>query len=58
MQLRFIRQVASVIEDNEKPDNYINPKTLSRIEQTMLKEIFKRIEKFQTKLGFEFTGMA
>ena len=58
MQLRFIRQVASVIEDNEKPDNYINPKNLSRIEQTMLKEIFKRIEKFQTKLGFEFTGMA
>jgi hypothetical protein len=23
----------------------------------MLKEIFKRIEKFQTKLEFEFTGL-
>ncbi|MEA3279728.1 MAG: putative nucleotidyltransferase substrate binding domain-containing protein, partial [Thermodesulfobacteriota bacterium] len=58
MQMRFMRQVTSVIEENEKPDNYINPKKLSRIEQTMLKEIFKRIEKFQSKLGFEFTGLA
>ncbi len=57
MQMRFMRQVTSVIEENEKPDNYINPKKLSRIEQTMLKEIFKRIEKFQSKLGFEFTGL-
>jgi len=33
-----------------------NPKQLSRIEQTMLKKIFKRIEKFQAKLGFDFNG--
>ena len=58
MQMRFMRQVTSVIEENEKPDNYINPKKLSSIEQTMLKEIFKTIEKFQSKLGFEFTGLA
>jgi CBS domain-containing protein len=57
MQLRFVRQIESVIEENAKPDNYINPKKLSRIEQTMLKEIFKRIEKFQTKLSVEFTGL-
>ncbi|MFH1977140.1 MAG: DUF294 nucleotidyltransferase-like domain-containing protein [Pseudomonadota bacterium] len=57
MQLRFVRQVASVIDENSKPDNYINPKKLSRMEQTMLKEIFKKIEKIQTKLSFEFTGM-
>jgi len=57
MQLRFIRQITSVIDENKKPDNYVNPKKLSSIEQTMLKEIFKRIEKFQTKLGFEFTGV-
>lgn len=58
MQLRFIRQVAAVIEDNTKPDNYINPKKLTTIEQTMLKEIFKRIERFQAKLNFEFIGIA
>ena len=57
MQMRFMRQVTSVIEENEKPDNYINPKKLSSIEQTMLKEIFKSIEKFQSKLSFEFTGL-
>ena len=56
MQLRFVRQITSIIEENKKPDNYINPKKLSCIEQTMLKEIFKRIEKIQTKLSFEFTG--
>ena len=46
-----------MVEENAAPDNYINPKKLSRIEQTMLKEIFKRIEKFQGKLSFDFTGM-
>ena len=57
MQLRFARQISAVIDEGGKPDNYINPKKLSRIEQTMLKEIFKRIEKFQTKLSFDFTGL-
>jgi len=57
MQLRFIRQFTVVLEQNGQPDNYINPKKLSRIEQTMLKEIFKRIAKFQTKLELEFIGV-
>jgi CBS domain-containing protein len=57
MQLRFVRQINAVIEENRKPDNHINPKKLSHIEQTMLKEIFKRIEKFQTKLSLDFTGI-
>jgi CBS domain-containing protein len=57
MQQRFVRQVRAVIEEKAEPDNYINPKKLSRIEKTTLKEIFKRIEKFQAKLSFDFTGM-
>ncbi len=57
MQLRFVRQITAIIEENEKPDNYVVPKKLSRIEQTMLKEIFKRTEKFQSKLDFDFTGL-
>lgn len=56
MQQRFVTQVKTAMDQNGQPDNYINPKHLSRIEQTMLKEIFKRIEKFQGKLGFDFTG--
>ena len=58
MQLRFVRQITAIIEENGTPDNYINPKKLSRIEQTMLKEIFKRVEDFQTKMSFEFTKIA
>jgi CBS domain-containing protein len=57
MQQRFVRQVRAVVEEKAEPDNYVNPKKLSRIEQTTLKEIFKRIEKFQAKLSFDFTGM-
>jgi len=56
MQQRFARQVTALLEERGEPDNYINPKKLSRIEQTTLKEIFKRIEKFQGKLSFDFTG--
>jgi len=58
MQLRFVRQISAVIDEKTKPDNYINPKKLSGIEQKMLKEIFKKIESFQSKLAFDFTGMA
>jgi CBS domain-containing protein len=58
MQLRFVRQITAVMDDNLKPDNYINPKKLTHIEQTMLKEIFKRVEKFQAKMNFEFIGIA
>jgi CBS domain-containing protein len=58
MQLRFVRQITAVMDERAKPDNYINPKKLTHIEQTMLKEIFKRVEKFQAKMNFEFIGIA
>ena len=58
MQLRFSRQVISAAENEGKPDNFINPKRLTHVEQSMLKEIFKRIEKFQSKMNFEFIGIA
>jgi CBS domain-containing protein len=57
MQLRFSRQVVSA-EEESGPDNFINPKRLTHVEQSMLKEIFKRIEKFQSKMNFEFIGIA
>lgn len=47
MQLRFVRQVTAIIEENDKLDNYITPKKLSNIGQTMLTEIFKRIGNFK-----------
>jgi CBS domain-containing protein len=57
MQLRFVRQIAAIIDEKRPPDNYVKPKKLSRIEQTMLKEIFRRIERFQKKLEFDFIGV-
>ncbi len=57
MQIRFLRQTTAVLEEEAPPDNYVNPKKLSNIEQTMLKEIFKRTEKFQGKLNFDFIGI-
>jgi CBS domain-containing protein len=56
MQLRLARQVGALLEEDREPDNYINPKELSGIEQRLLKEIFIRIGNLQTRLSFEFTG--
>jgi CBS domain-containing protein len=56
MQIRFARQIQAIIDENSKPDNYIDPGKLSTIEQRMLKEIFKKIEKLQSRLNFEFAG--
>jgi CBS domain-containing protein len=58
MQQRFVRQITAIIDEKAEPDNYIKPKTLTHIERKMLKEIFVRIEKFQSKLNFEFIGIA
>jgi len=57
MRVRFARQVSAIMKENALPDNYINPKTLSSVEQKTLKEIFKKIEQLQTKLSFQFTGV-
>jgi CBS domain-containing protein len=57
MQLRFRHQVQMVTREKVSPDNFVNLKKLSRIEQAMLKEIFKRIDKFQSKLNIDFTGL-
>jgi CBS domain-containing protein len=57
MRLRLDHQVRAAVEENAPPDNFVNLKKLSRIERTMVKEIFKRIDKFQSKLTIDFTGL-
>jgi CBS domain-containing protein len=57
MNLRLVKQVTTIIDEDKPPDNYINPKNLSRIDQTMLKEIFRRIENFQQKTSVDFLGV-
>jgi len=56
LQLRFARQVNAILGEGAPPDNYINPRELSGIEQRLLKEIFIRIGNLQTRLSFDFTG--
>jgi CBS domain-containing protein len=56
MQLRFARQVQAILEEEAAPDNYVNPKELSGLEQRLLKEIFIRIGNLQTRMSFDFTG--
>ena len=57
MHQRLSCQINNIM-DGKKPDNYIDPSKLSRMDQTMLKEIFKRIESMQTRLSLDFTGAA
>ena len=57
MHQRLSCQIKNIL-DGKKPDNYMDPTKLSRMDQTMLKEIFKRIERMQTKLSLDFTGAA
>ncbi|MCG6910090.1 MAG: DUF294 nucleotidyltransferase-like domain-containing protein [Deltaproteobacteria bacterium] len=58
LQIRFVRQVTAIMDEKGKPDNFINPKSLTRIEQKMLKEIFTRVENFQSRLEVDFIGLA
>jgi CBS domain-containing protein len=53
MQLRFSRQIAAIIKENRAPDNQINPKKLTGIEQKLLKEIFSRIDNMQKEVVFQ-----
>lgn len=57
MQLRFLRQITTIMDEETPPDNYINPHNLSAFDQILLKEILKMIEKLQQKLSIEFTGV-
>jgi len=57
MQMRF-RHQALALNENRKPDNFINPKLLTDIEHTLLKNMFSQINNFQKRLSYDFTGTA
>jgi len=42
------------IDKHIKPDNYINPNALSKIEKDLLKESFKTVDKFKKFLTFHY----
>jgi CBS domain-containing protein len=55
MALRLQKQANHIIQDNTEPNNFIDPTSLTKIEQVTLKEIFKTIEGFQSRIRVEFT---
>ncbi|MBW2513803.1 MAG: CBS domain-containing protein [Deltaproteobacteria bacterium] len=56
MQLRFLRQITTIVDEEKPPDNYINPNNLSYLDNAMLKELLKKVGQFQQKLKAEFMG--
>jgi len=54
MGMRLKRQAKNIIRKMGEPNNLIEPKSLTKIEQVTLKEVFKVIEKFQTRIKIEF----
>lgn len=57
MQMRF-RHQGLALSENRVPDNFINPKLLTDIEHTLLKNMFSQIGNFQKRLSYDFTGTA
>jgi CBS domain-containing protein len=55
MGVRLKKQAVQIISDNVVPDNFLDPKTLTKVEQVTLKEIFKVISDFQLKIKVGFT---
>jgi signal-transduction protein with cAMP-binding, CBS, and nucleotidyltransferase domain len=53
MQLRIKNQVEAILR-NDPPENTVERKTLSKIEQDTLKRILSEITKLQSELGATF----
>lgn len=55
MGMRLKKQSRQIITDHTSPENYVDIKSLTKIEVVTLKEIFKVIENFQSKIRLVFT---
>ncbi|RAK69503.1 DUF294 nucleotidyltransferase-like domain-containing protein [Hymenobacter edaphi] len=55
MGMRLKKQARQLISDRRAATNYLDPKTLTQVEQVTLKEIFKVISDFQVKIKVAFT---
>ncbi|MBC6989408.1 MULTISPECIES: DUF294 nucleotidyltransferase-like domain-containing protein [Hymenobacter] len=55
MGMRLKKQAIQIIDDKSEPDNYIDPKKLTKVERVTIKEIFKVIADFQLRIKVSFT---
>lgn len=56
MSIRLKKQATQLIQDRTEPDNYVDISSLTKIERVTLKEIFKVIDNFQSKIKLEFNN--
>jgi CBS domain-containing protein len=56
MSVRLKKQAAQIMYDKTDADNYVNIGSLTKIEQGTIKEIFKTLQNFQSKIKIEFTN--
>ncbi|MFC1671334.1 DUF294 nucleotidyltransferase-like domain-containing protein, partial [Spirochaetota bacterium] len=56
LMLLRLKHQAKALDENVPPDNYINPKELTNIEEIMLKKILSQITGFQSRLSLDFIG--
>ncbi len=56
MSMRLKKQAVQIINDKAPPENLIDIRSLTKIEQVTLKEIFKTIANFQTNIKVKFTN--
>jgi CBS domain-containing protein len=54
MGMRLKKQAGQMMHDKLSPDNYLDPKRLTKVERVTLKEIFKVISDFQLKIKVSF----
>lgn len=54
--MRLKTQAKAILRKQGEPTNFIEPKSHTNIERVTLREIFKVIGRFQTKMKMEFTG--
>ncbi|RYE90305.1 MAG: hypothetical protein EOO37_03295, partial [Cytophagaceae bacterium] len=54
MGMRLKKQSVQMMQDKLPPDNYLDPKKLTKVERVTLKEIFKVISDFQLKIKVSF----
>ncbi|MBN1938402.1 MAG: cache domain-containing protein [Candidatus Aminicenantes bacterium] len=57
MQLRLDHQ-AALIGQGLEPDNNLDPRTLTPMEETLLKQSFAQISNIQKKISYDFLGSA
>ncbi len=57
LEQRFKHQLGA-LEEGIEPDNHVNPKELTEMEQAILREAMSQTSSFQSRMSFDFTGSA